>query len=186
MSSVRHCASASLFQGRIWTRWKVQLLCQCGSECIHHRPALLPAWEWKKEHPCRCQDLLSGLWSPHGGVLWSAGSEKQRRNLQPGWAAGGGIGCLHCLEQRESQRFKKAYFVLLTTITWKCWKCIHYTNSFVAAVISHKPKDVMLGTVKIPLADLVHKRTGMLHSLWLLDQIDFLICTQSLCFFFQT
>ena len=57
---------------------------------------------------------------------------------------------------------------------------------FVAAVISHKPKDVMLGTVKIPLADLIHKRTGMLHSLWLLDQIDFLICTQSLCFFFQT
>lgn len=36
---------------------------------------------------------------------------------------------------------------------------------FVAAVITHKPRDVMMGTVKIPLADLVHKRTGMLHSL---------------------
>uniref|UniRef100_A0A8C4IFJ3 C2 domain containing 3 centriole elongation regulator n=1 Tax=Dicentrarchus labrax TaxID=13489 RepID=A0A8C4IFJ3_DICLA len=31
----------------------------------------------------------------------------------------------------------------------------------VAAVLTHKPKDVMLGTVKIPLADLIHKRTGI-------------------------
>ncbi|XP_051253398.1 C2 domain-containing protein 3 isoform X1 [Dicentrarchus labrax] len=29
------------------------------------------------------------------------------------------------------------------------------------AVLTHKPKDVMLGTVKIPLADLIHKRTGI-------------------------
>ncbi|XP_030261591.1 C2 domain-containing protein 3 isoform X3 [Sparus aurata] len=29
------------------------------------------------------------------------------------------------------------------------------------AVITHKPRDVMMGTVKIPLADLVHKRTGI-------------------------
>ncbi|XP_074496633.1 C2 domain-containing protein 3 isoform X2 [Sebastes fasciatus] len=28
-------------------------------------------------------------------------------------------------------------------------------------VHTHKPKDVMLGTVKIPLADLIHKRTGI-------------------------
>ncbi|XP_076591806.1 C2 domain-containing protein 3 isoform X2 [Chaetodon auriga] len=27
--------------------------------------------------------------------------------------------------------------------------------------LTHKPKDVMLGTVKIPLADLIHKRTGI-------------------------
>ncbi len=35
---------------------------------------------------------------------------------------------------------------------------------FVAAVLTHKPKDVMLGTVKIPLADLIYKRTGTLHQ----------------------
>nr|XP_046245495.1 C2 domain-containing protein 3 isoform X2 [Scatophagus argus] len=29
------------------------------------------------------------------------------------------------------------------------------------ALLTHKPKDVMLGTVKIPLADLIHKRTGI-------------------------
>ncbi|XP_044058506.1 C2 domain-containing protein 3 isoform X2 [Siniperca chuatsi] len=28
-------------------------------------------------------------------------------------------------------------------------------------VLTHKPKDVVLGTVKIPLADLIHKRTGI-------------------------
>lgn len=36
---------------------------------------------------------------------------------------------------------------------------------FAAATLSNKPKDVMLGTVKIPLADLIHKRTGMAHSI---------------------
>ena len=46
---------------------------------------------------------------------------------------------------------------------------------FVAAVNVSKPKDVMLGTVKIPLADLIHKRTGMLQSYILMDTVDFLI-----------
>lgn len=32
-------------------------------------------------------------------------------------------------------------------------------------MLTNKPKDVMLGTVKIPLADLIQKRTGMLHLL---------------------
>lgn len=34
---------------------------------------------------------------------------------------------------------------------------------FVTGVLTHRPTDVMLGTVKIPLADMIHKRTGMLH-----------------------
>uniref|UniRef100_A0A8D0CU45 C2 domain containing 3 centriole elongation regulator n=1 Tax=Sander lucioperca TaxID=283035 RepID=A0A8D0CU45_SANLU len=36
------------------------------------------------------------------------------------------------------------------------------------AVYSHKPKEVMLGTLKIPLADLLHKRTGMCALLHIL------------------
>ena len=41
------------------------------------------------------------------------------------------------------------------------------------AALTQKPKDVMLGTVKIPLVDLIHKRTGMLHSQKLLPHIKF-------------
>lgn len=37
---------------------------------------------------------------------------------------------------------------------------------FVVFVAAVPTKDVMLGTVKIPLADLVHKRTGELSNCW--------------------
>lgn len=59
---------------------------------------------------------------------------------------------------------------------------IFYFVPFVAAVNVSKPKDVMLGTVKVPLADLIHKRTGMLCSNILPDQIDFLTNMQLLFF----
>jgi len=41
--------------------------------------------------------------------------------------------------------------------------CNVYFVLFVVTADVSRPKEVMLGTVKIPLADLIHKRTGMLH-----------------------
>lgn len=42
---------------------------------------------------------------------------------------------------------------------------------FVSAVHTYNPKDVVLGTVKIPLAALLHKRTGTLLLRWMLGPI---------------
>lgn len=117
---------AFVIQGCHWTRWKVQLLCRRRSELVRHSSALLPTWEWEEMYPCSCKNLLPRVWSSYRGVLWSAHSEEQRRNLQPGWAAGGSICYLHHLEQRQPQRFRKDYFVLCNIITWKMYRFIHY------------------------------------------------------------
>uniref|UniRef100_A0A3B4ZGR1 C2 domain containing 3 centriole elongation regulator n=1 Tax=Stegastes partitus TaxID=144197 RepID=A0A3B4ZGR1_9TELE len=52
---------------------------------------------------------------------------------------------------------------------------------FVVALDISKPKDVILGTVKIPLADLIHKRTGMLYFYRFLTQAAVLSLTFSHC-----
>lgn len=54
-----------------------------------------------------------------------------------------------------------------------CNTLIHFLLLVTAISIS-KPKDVMLGSVKIPLVDLIHKRTGM-YTYLLLGPLDFLM-----------
>lgn len=104
-----------LFQVIIRTKWKVQLLRRRWFEHFHHGPAFFPAREREEVHPHCSQDLLPRVRPPHGGVLWSAASEQQRRNMQPCWAAATGFCCLHHLEPRQSEKFKWAHCTFFRT-----------------------------------------------------------------------
>lgn len=55
-------------------------------------------------------------------------------------------------------------YIYIFCIDYKLfWNFFFFLLSFFLAALCIKPKDVMLGTVNVPLADLIHKRTGTFY-----------------------